>query len=119
MKYMTQNNGKQKNIDSKTLLVVSKEANEKLMRDTIIRVVDWIVEGKHYPQLEKREFFATEGGMKMGKAKGFTRKDLIVVQDKWGEIMAALGSKLPEDSKKPGVTQPTTSAPVDQKEEDF
>lgn len=115
----------QKDIQSKNLLSVDKKENVE--RGTVIemRVVDWIVEGKHYPQLEKREFFTDRdtGELKMGKAKGFTLKDLGIVMDKWGEIMGALGSKLPEHSgakaEAPAAAPVSTPASAPAEPEDF
>lgn len=115
----------QKDIQSKNLLSVDKKENVERGTVIEIRVVDWIVEGKHYPQLEKREFFTDRdtGELKMGKAKGFTLKDLGIVMDKWGEIMGALGSKLPEHQAPKANVGPAThqesvaSAPVAEPED--
>jgi len=111
-----QKRGEAKDIQSVTLLEVDRDTNDARGTTTIIRVVDWISGGKHYPQLEKREFFidGNSGEQKMGKAKGFTRKNLEKVQDAWGEIMAALGNKTAESQQKPGVpaAPPAAAAPV-------
>lgn len=106
--------GQSKDIQSVTLLEVTRDSNDARGTTTIIRVVDWISNGKHYPQLEKREFFidGNTGEQKMGKAKGFTRKDLEKVQDAWGEIMAALGNKLPEGQKLNGAPAAQAAAPA-------
>lgn len=110
---MADNRKQPRNIESKQLYLVTEKKNEQQGRSTMIRVVDWIAEGKHYPQLEKREFFTDDQGeWKMGKAKGFTRNDLLLVQDKWGEIMAALGSTLPEDQRKPAPAAAAPTAPT-------
>ncbi len=62
---------------------------------------------------QRRTIHSHASIQKMGKAKGFTRKDLEKVQDAWGEIMAALGNKLPEGQSKPGVAaEPPASAPA-------
>lgn len=110
--------GKQqdKNIESKTLLEIDRQVNDARGVTIIIRVVDWISNGKHYPQLEKREFFIDgNGDEKMGKAKGFTMKDLGKIQDEWGPITEALGGRLPEQKQRPGgapTSAPAAEAPV-------
>lgn len=104
--------GRTKDIQSKVLLMVQHTEFQEGQKATDIRVIDWILDGsKHYPQLEKRELFMGEQGeWKMGKAKGFSAKDLELIQDKWGEIMAALGNKLPERQQSPGSTVPAPAA---------
>lgn len=105
-----------KNIESKTLHTVDKNEDAERGRATIIRVVDWITEGKHYPQLEKREFFKDEGGnWKMGKAKGFNMKDLGKVQDQWDEITKHLGGQAGAQSQQ----QAAPVAASTTKEEEF
>lgn len=120
------NNREPKNIESKVLLSVSRSEFQDGQKATEVRVVDWIVNNKHYPQLEKREMFMGDNGeWKMGKAKGFSRKDMELVQDRWGEIMDALGARLPENQQRPGgeatpaatVAAPPLSGPV--QEQDF
>lgn len=101
-----------KNISSKTLLTVSRQEFNEGQKATEIRVVAWIIDSKTYPQLEKREMFMSETGWKSGKAKGFSRKDLELVQDQWAEIMAALGNKLPEAGNAPGKSESEKPAAV-------
>ena len=112
-----------KNIQSEVLLMVSRAEFNDGAKSTEVRVVDWIVDGKHYPQLEKREMYRDDSGeWKMGKAKGFSRKDLEKVQDAWGEIMAALGGTLPEQTARPGgaATAPVAAAaPAADIQQDF
>lgn len=109
-----------KDISSVVLWTAGRQDFRDGQKGVELRVVDWIVGGKHYPQLEKREMFVgTEGDWKMGKAKGMSLKDLLFVQDKWGEIMAALGQKgtIPNQTNQPA--QPEPSAPVAAAEVDF
>jgi hypothetical protein len=82
----------QKSIESKVLLIVQEKSNEERGTKMIIRVVDWIVDNKNYPMLEKRQFFkGADGILKTGKAKGFNLSDLLLIQENWDEIVAALG----------------------------
>lgn len=107
-----QRNGGDKNIESKDLLVLNKDVNENRGTTTVLRCVDWISNGKHYPQLEKREFYNDRdtGDLKMGKAKGMTVKDLGIIQDNWAEIMEALGNRLPEAGRGPARAAAPASA---------
>ncbi len=103
----SRNNFKKNDIEGIPLLEISRDTNEQRGTTTIIRVVDWVSGTKHYPQLEKREFFVDgdTGNLKTGKAKGFTLKDLGKVQDAWGEIMVALGNKVPASDPIPKSNQ--------------
>ena len=75
-------------ITSQVLLVVSRKESER--NGIEIRCIDWIKGEKHYPQLEKREFFRSETGWKIGKAKGFNREDLLSVFGSLDRIAPAL-----------------------------
>ena len=82
----------QKNIESKVLLSVSRKESQDGKRATEIRVIEWKVDDKVYPLLEKREMYTDGAGvLKMGKCKGFNLADLVLVQDSWDDIVAALG----------------------------
>lgn len=103
----------QKEIKSNVLLVVKRDEFQDGQKVTEVRAIDWIVGTKHYPQLEKREMYLDlNGEWKMGKAKGFSLKDLIVIQERWPDIMVALGNKLPEANTKPeSAAAPAAAAP--------
>ena len=76
-------------LTSAVLVVIARSENEN--KGTEIRVVDWIKADKHWPQLEKREFFKDDvGNWKMGKAKGMNGEDVIVVLKNLDKIMPAL-----------------------------
>lgn len=87
-----------KEIRSDEIIVFTEKKSKK--GSTKIRIVDWIVEGKHYPLLEKREFMGPEGSdMKMGKAKGFNLADMMVVKENLPEIIMRLGDKPADEPK--------------------
>lgn len=77
---------------------VLKVFEEKKARSgtTRLRAVDWIIDGKHYPLLEKREFFEKDGQEKIGKAKGMNLNDMLIVKDNFPEILTLLQA-LPND----------------------
>lgn len=106
------NDSEPKDIQSEVLYLVKRDEFNDGQKAVEIRVVDWIVNGKHYPQLEKREMYVgSEGEWKMGKAKGFGRKDLLVIAAQWVEIMGAVGATMAEDLAPPaGAAAKTASA---------
>ena len=86
------NDGERKSFKPKILLVVS-ESGPEAKYPWKIQVVQWIVDGKPTPpKLERRDYYTHEetGELRMGKVKGFSVKDLDVIQDQWGEIMEAI-----------------------------
>lgn len=87
--------GKQepKDIRSEELWAGPRAEFQDGQKSNLIRVVDWIINGKHYVKLEKRDFFMGDNGeWKLGKASGFSLKDLQFVQDSWDDIMKAFGA---------------------------
>lgn len=84
-------------LTSETLLDLQSNIDEERGKKTQIRVVDWISESekgtKHFPQLEKREFFRAEDSdmWKTGKAKGLNGKDFLLVILNWKRIAGLLG----------------------------
>lgn len=116
-----------KKIESKTLLVLNEGKNDEHGKGIELRVVEWIVEGKHYPQLEKREFFKDdEGNWKMGKAKGMNDQDFIVVIKNWNKICTLMKIDPPflanvfnsvSFDDQPAATLPEESLPSEQQEE--
>lgn len=79
-------------IKSQTLYLANRHEKDKRRVD--IRVVDWIVNGKHTPLLEKRDFYQNDmGEWRLGKAKGFNAGDLDLLQDHWQAIKDALTGK--------------------------
>ena len=84
---------KKKSIESRLLLSVDKTDVEGRNLTVEIRVVDWIADSKHYPQLEKREFYADQatGEIKTGKAKGFNSKNFETILINAFKIGKALG----------------------------
>lgn len=104
------NTKEKKDISSKELLTLDTKVNEKMGTVVRMRVVDWNIDGKHYPQLEKREFYTDQDGQeKMGKAKGMSAKDLAIVRDNWDEIMGALGGEIGAPADKPALADPVLS----------
>lgn len=85
-----------KNIESNELLNISSEEKMKGQQRIDIRVVDWIVNDKHYPLLEKREFILNGDQWRIGKAKGFNLQDMNLIKSRWGDIITALGG-IPTD----------------------
>ncbi len=110
--------GKQepKDIKSETLWSAGKVEFQDGQKANEIRVVDWIVNGKHYPKLEKRDFFMGDGGeWKLGKSSGFSLKDINeVLLPNWDEIMRAFGANFatPATSPKAEAAPAMTSAPA-------
>lgn len=107
-------NSEPTNIESEVLLPIKREEFNDGAKIIDLRVIDWIVNGKHYPQLEKRELYLDANGeQKMGKAKGLNRKDMLVIGKNWVPIMGALGATMAEDLAPPvgsGAAAPATSA---------
>lgn len=102
--------GQPKDIKSETLWSHGKAEFQEGQKANEIRVVDWIVNGKHYVKLEKRDFFMGDGGeWKLGKASGFSLKDMEMIQDNWGEIIAALGGG---GTPRAAGAKPAESAPA-------
>jgi len=88
-----------KKVDMKdlTLLVVSDWKSKDGDKQAQIRVVQWVKDGKSVSAaLEKREFYMDEEGtLKMGKAKGFSARDLDACKPLWANIMALLRNPPP------------------------
>lgn len=67
-----------------------KEATEK-SNEMRIRVVQWIIDGEAKAvTLEKRDFYDSDGDLRMGKAKGFTVKDLELLAPKLAEVLEVM-----------------------------
>lgn len=85
------------NIEGQELYVAdsweSKDGNKALKS----RIVRWVIDGQPKSVvLERREFFrGTDGEMKMGKAKGFSLKDLEALKVHWPRIMDILKNPPP------------------------
>lgn len=98
-----------KDISSQVLLVVDHRETDK--STTEIRVIEWSINGKKYINLEKRDLFRDDSGEeKMGKAKGFNRKDLelIYTPGMREKILRAFGVKVttPETVASAAASQP-------------
>lgn len=109
---------KKSDVKHKGILTIEKNVNETQDRATALWVVQWIIDGgaKNYRNLEKREFYKdTAGEWKMGKSKGINLHDALIIEKRWGEVMLALGSKLPEHQPKQetGDAQEPGNAPAD------
>ena len=81
-----------KDIVGKTLLKISSTDEDSRGQHVEVRVVQWIIDGEAKSvKLEKRQFYKDEetGQEMMGKADGFTLKDLATIQPRWKEIVAA------------------------------
>lgn len=119
--------GSGEEVRSEVLATFSDEI--KNGRGTRIRSVDWISGDKHYPQVEKREFFTDEatGQEKIGKAKGFNAQALLVLIKNWPAICQHLNidkaffEKVFIDAKGATATATSTAAatPVKEHPEDF
>ena len=109
------------NLQSKNLLTINKTADEERGKGVHLRVVDWINGDKHYPQLEKREFFKDEqtGEWKMGKAKGLNLADLALIQKNWDAIIAAMNGKSAPVLSKPADTPSQKSESSESPDEEF
>jgi hypothetical protein len=74
--------GGAKDISSRVLLVIDHQESER--GTTEVRVIEWSVGGaqgvKTYINLEKRELYTADDGQeRMGKAKGFNKKDWLLL----------------------------------------
>lgn len=101
------------NIECRIINIYDKAENQRGKKE--LRTVDWMVDGKHYPQLEKREFFQTDQGWKNGKAKGFNAQDMAIVQKNWNQIMADLTGQPAQKMAEPVAAAASAPAP----QEDF
>ena len=86
-------------VTSETLFDINTVVDDKYGKKMQLRVVDWISEDekgvKHWPQVEKREFFKPEDEgadyWKMGKAKGLNGKDFLALLANWRKIAPLIG----------------------------
>lgn len=110
----TRQSGDNKKIESVVLKVIKRYEQQSGKGAIEIRVVDWIVEGNHYPKLENREMFLDqEGEWRIGKSKGFSMKDLMVIQDNWGEIMTLMGNDNSDTGSRSTPPAMPSAPPVD------
>jgi len=70
---------------SVVLAVIQKSKNAE------IRVIEYEINGKKYPMLEKRAVWADEGTEKYGKVKGFNFEEYKMIIMKAPEIYSAFG----------------------------
>lgn len=87
------------------LLVIAEKAPEEKRNGWKLRLVQWVVDGKHKSvKLERRNFFIDEyGKTKTGKADGLKLEDLEACKPHWKQIMELM--KAP-----PAVTAPAQGA---------
>lgn len=119
------NKKEDKNIECIVLKVWTKSENQERGARSELRTVDWVINGKHYIKTEFREFFVSQdsGEWKMGKAKGFSHENLMLLEKNWPELMRLHGSKLPEHQKAaagaPAQAAVDAAAGTAQEPEDF
>lgn len=112
-----------KKIECIVLKVWAKNESQERGSKSELRTVDWVINGKHYVKTEFREFFVSQdsGEWKMGKAKGLSYDNFVMLEKNWPELMRLHGSKLMEHQKANGA--PAQSAPAapppPQEQEDF
>lgn len=112
--------------EEKVLKVIAESANER-GGGTVMRVMSWVVDGKVMkPCIDKRDWWQTEAGdRRIGKAKGITGFDLLMILRKLDEIGAAL--QIPKadiqlalsEQPKESALEPATLAPARQPGEAF
>ncbi len=107
----------QKSIECQVVNVYDENISQNGKSKVVIRTVRWVVDGKSYPMLEKRDFFNSDNGFKTGKAKGLNSNDLALIQKNWSKILSDLGAKT-QSVVKP---QETEMSPVNEflPDEDF
>lgn len=113
-----------RDIESKELLVIKRVEPSRGERYAkagyIIRVVQWIFEGKGgaaagSTTLEKRELYLTEDDeVRQGKAKGFLAADLRDVAPRWDEVMGIL-----ENPPAPAFAKPAPKPEETLEQEEF
>jgi len=67
--------------------------------------VRWHYDGKALdPVFEKRDFFKTEQGLRMNKAKGLNLADFKWLQENWESVVASMtGGPVPESQPEPAA----------------
>lgn len=89
------------------LLVIAGKEPEEKRNGWKLRLVQWVVDGKHKSiKLERRNFFIDDyGKMKTGKADGLKLEDLEACKPFWGKIIGLMKNPPPVTAAAKGTEQ--------------